>query len=114
MGKMKDNFEKVGELVYKDKSLNGATVELHLCKLGEEFGEFAQVINKTLGIKSLKKGDTPEAIRDNIAEEAADMIQIITGICQLNNISYDELMIKFKEKNEDYQDFINKKRDQNA
>lgn len=109
MGKMKDNFNKVGDLVDQDKNINGATVALHLCKLTEEVGEFAQVVNKTLGIKNKKEKDTPEAIQDNIAEEAADMMQIISGICYLNGITFDQLMKKFKEKNEAYQEFIDDK-----
>lgn len=111
MGKMKKNFDQVAKLVEQDAEFNGATVSLHLNKLTEEVGEFAQVINKTLGIKTKKKGDTPEAIQDNIAEEAVDMIQIIVGICYLQGITYDQLMEKFTDKNHEYQKFIDEKRD---
>lgn len=110
MGKMSKNFDQIVSLVEQDASVNGATVSLHLNKLTEEVGEFAQAINKTLGIKTKKKSDTPEAIQDNIAEEGADMIQIIVGICYLLGITYNELMKKLTEKNYEYQKFIDAKR----
>ncbi len=106
---MKKNFNQIVSLVEQDAKLNGATVSLHLNKLTEEVGEFAQVINKTLGIKTKKKYDTPEAIKDNIAEEGADMIQIIVGICHLHSITYDQLMEKLTDKNHEYQKFIDDK-----
>lgn len=105
---MKKEFENVAKLVELDKS-NGATVSLHMNKLAEEFGEFAQAINKTLGIKSISKNETDKMIKDNICEEAIDMIQIITGIVYLNGISYKKLMKKYKEKNKAYHKYITKK-----
>ena len=106
---MKKEFKKVAELVELDAKLNNASVSLHLNKLSEEFGEFAQSINKTLGIKSIGKNETDEQIVDNICEEAIDMIQIITGILHLNGVSYKQLMKKYKKKNKEYHKYIKKK-----
>lgn len=110
MGKMKKHFDQVKALVEQDKEVNGATVSLHLNKLTEEVGEFAQVINKTLGIKGRKRSDTDYVIKDNIAEEAADMIQIILGICALNGIKYSHVMDQFGKKNYVYEKFIEAKK----
>ncbi len=104
--KMKDNYNQIAELVNLDQRCNGATVSLHLNKLTEEVGEFAQAVNKTLGIKSKKPTDTNESIVEDICEEAADVVQIVSGICYLNGISYERLMDKLKEKNDSYHTFI--------
>jgi NTP pyrophosphatase (non-canonical NTP hydrolase) len=110
MGKMKKHFNQVAKLVEEDKIVNGATVSLHLNKLTEEVGEFAQVINKTLGIKGRKRSDTDAVIKDNIGEEAADMIQIIVGICHLNGVGYSDIMDHFEKKNYVYEKFIEGKK----
>lgn len=107
--KMKDNYNQISELVTIDEKYNGATVSLHLNKLTEEVGEFAQAVNKTLGIKSKKQTDTNESIIEDICEEASDVLQIISGLCFLNGISYERLMDKLKEKNTAYHQFIYKK-----
>jgi NTP pyrophosphatase (non-canonical NTP hydrolase) len=106
---MKKEFKNVAKLVELDEKVNNATVSLHLNKLAEEFGEFAQGINKTLGIKSVNKNETDKMIKDNICEEAIDMIQIIAGLAHLNGISYKDLMKKFNQKNKAYKKYIDKK-----
>jgi predicted house-cleaning noncanonical NTP pyrophosphatase (MazG superfamily) len=80
-----------------------------LNKLTEEVGEFAQVVNKTLGIKKKAISDTDESIKDDMCEEASDAIQIIVGICALNGITYEQLMNKLHEKNVEYRKFIYEK-----
>jgi NTP pyrophosphatase (non-canonical NTP hydrolase) len=57
---MEEKFKTIKALVEVDKELNGATVSLHMNKLMEEVGEFAQVVNKTLGIKKKATTDTDE------------------------------------------------------
>ncbi len=111
---MKKEFKNVAKLVTLDKEINNATISLHLNKLAEEFGEFAQSINKTLGIKSIGKKETNKMISDNICEEAIDMIQIIYGLAHLNGISYKKLQKKFKVKNTEYYKYIKKKAKRNA
>ena len=109
MGKMKDQFDEVARLVDVDAKANGATIPLHMSKLLEEVGEFAQEVNKNLGIKRKKSNDTPAVITDNIAQEAADVIQIMIGICHLNGVTYSHLMDQLKKKNYVYNKFIESK-----
>src|SRR5258705_4657653 len=106
MGKMKNLFDEVAGLVEYDAKVTGATVEKHMSNLIEEMGEFAQEVNKNLGIKGKKKTDTPAVITENIAQEAADAIQIIIGVCYLNGVTYDQLIDQLKKKNGIYEEFI--------
>jgi NTP pyrophosphatase (non-canonical NTP hydrolase) len=110
MGKMQTRFDEVARLVEEDAKITGASVALHMSKLMEESGEFAQEVNKNLGIKKMKTSDTPAVITDNIAQEAADMIQIIVGVCHLNGVTYDHLMDQFKKKNYVYGKYIESRR----
>jgi NTP pyrophosphatase (non-canonical NTP hydrolase) len=112
MGKMQTRFDEVARLVEEDAKVSGANVALHMSKLMEESGEFAQEVNKNLGIKTKKSSDTPAVITDNIAQEAADMIQIIIGVCHLNGVTYDHVMDQLKKKNYVYSKFIESKRKQ--
>ncbi len=111
MGKMQERFNEVMKLVEEDRDLNDATVALHMSKLMEESGEFAQEVNKNLGIKRKKSSDTPAVITDNIAEEAADMLQIIIGVCHLNGVTYKHLMDQLKKKNYVYGKFLEEKKE---
>jgi NTP pyrophosphatase (non-canonical NTP hydrolase) len=84
-----------------------ASTEKHLCKLTEEFGEFAQGINKMLGIKDSQ--ENPDAIIDNITEEAADMLQIISILCSRYGIGPEKVMEAWFNKNHVYAAWIKEK-----
>lgn len=59
----------------KDK----VSIELAMCKLGEECGELFQTVNCMTGRKATKF--TPKEIKANITEEAADTIQNVFCVC---------------------------------
>ncbi len=108
---MKKAFKEIKKLVDRDKptlTKKQLEITLHLAKLSEEFGELAQAVNKINGRKSLKKGDTEEAIFDNIEEEAADTIQCVMAIAIVAGVNYDSLNARIKRKNTDYKKGLKK------
>lgn len=80
------------------------TPSLHLCKLMEEVGELAQVINKDIGRKRKKETDSSTNIIENIKEEIADSIQVLFSIATCYGFSYEELMEELEFKNLTYRD----------
>jgi len=106
---MEKQFKQVSKLALLDEKHNNATLSNHLNKLAEEFGELAQSVNKIIGIKTIKKGETLKDIEDNINEEIVDCTQIMFAIAHLNNISYEEIISKFNLKNDKYELYIRKK-----
>lgn len=94
----KQLFKETAELVKNQNS----TYEVHLAKLMEESGEFAQEINKLIGTKERTTTDTETQLTLNILEEAADQIQIIIGIISKRGCTSGELLCALQKKNEKY------------
>tara|TARA_R110000868_G_scaffold176916_5_gene415010 strand:+ start:17190 stop:17498 length:309 start_codon:yes stop_codon:yes gene_type:complete len=89
-------------------TLDEAPTAEKLCKLFEEVGELAKGVNKTIGRKITD--ETPEEIRDNVLEEAADSIQCIFSILGDYNITYQELSMRLNAKNDKWVQLISKKK----
>jgi len=82
---MKKQFKQIKKLNKRD---NGDVAKA-LCKLAEEFGELAQVINKTIGRKPHSLSS--KEIQENIIEECADVIQNVFCIADKRGIAYKEI-----------------------
>jgi NTP pyrophosphatase (non-canonical NTP hydrolase) len=76
-----------------------ATAAERLGKLFEEAGELAKAINKTNGRKILKNGETPEIIRAEIIDEAADTIQNVISVIAGFDITAEEVLQAIANKN---------------
>jgi NTP pyrophosphatase (non-canonical NTP hydrolase) len=96
---MKSQYIRINKI----NKLKKITLELGLCKLGEEIGEFFQVVNISLGIK---KGDKNK-VKSKVKEEASDSIQNIMSICNLYGITFDELVLELKKKNNKWEGIKN-------
>lgn len=107
---MRKAFKEVRDLVSKiDRPENKAiNMTMHLAKLSEEFGELAQAINKFNGRKK-RKGETDNAIDDNIVEEGADIIQNVMAIVVNAGGDYETLKAKLHEKNKKFEGEVNRK-----
>lgn len=91
---MKKEFKEVQKI----NSIDPANPAERLCKLFEESGELAQVVNKSIGRKGKKVSDVSE-IKDHVCEEAADTIQCVFSLIDAYDISYEELKNKLVQKN---------------
>ncbi len=80
-------MKKVYNLIKSINANQSVTKEKGICKLTEEIGELAQVVNIELGIK---KGST-KGIKDKAKSEIADCIQNLFSIANLYEITFDEL-----------------------
>jgi NTP pyrophosphatase (non-canonical NTP hydrolase) len=100
---MKQLFDEVVNLVNQDTKDPSQL----LCKLYEETGELAQVINKVTGRKIKTPAETPFKLRENIGEEIADSIQCLFALADVFEISYEELAIIMAKKNKAYENIIN-------
>ncbi len=111
---IEDNYESNFQTIFWEVNrLNGedpATNEGRLGKLTEEVGELAKAINKTNGRKILKEEDTPEAIRAEILDEAADVIQNVLSIIDGFDFTAPEILMAIVKKNKKWeQKMIEKK-----
>ena len=111
---IKDNYESNFQAIFWEvKRWNGedpASNEGRLGKLTEEVGELAKAINKTNGRKILKEEDTPDAIRAEILDEAADVIQNVLSIIDGFDFTAPEILMAIVKKNKKWeQKMIEKK-----
>ena len=109
-----EGFENNFQLIFWEiNRLNGedpATHEGRLGKLTEEVGELAKAVNKTNGRKVLSPEDTPEAIRAEILDEAADTIQNVISIIDGFDLTAEDLLAALVRKNKKWeQKMIEKK-----
>lgn len=91
-------FIQTAELV----AIQDSTISIHLSKLMEESGEFAQALNKFIGTKGWDPVDTTESIKQEVLEEAADQVQIILGIVSKLNFTSEDFLLALKKKNKKY------------
>jgi len=75
---------------------------VHMSKLKEESGEFAQSLNKFIGTKKREPGETDEMIIDNAIEESVDQIQCIICSLQPLGVTPEMVLKKWKKKNKKY------------
>lgn len=103
MEKFEQLFKDVFELSWDD---NASTFE-HISKLAEEFGEFAQVVNKMHGRKGNKRDYDSEQLKLDLIEEGVDVLQVVFSILAKNGItSLSQLFQTFDQKNIQYRKFI--------
>jgi len=82
-------MKEVYEDVQRVNKLDPATPELRFCKLGEEFGELVQAVNKKLGRKVIN--ETEQEILDLILEESADTIQCLMSYVDGIGVNFEDL-----------------------
>lgn len=92
--KFNNLFKEITNISTKDAT----DTSRRLNKLFEEAGEFAQAVNKDLGIKSHKQ--TPAQIRAGIVEEAADTIQCVIAVLARYDVTPQEVLDEMAKKNE--------------
>lgn len=90
-------------------NMDGNNVAFHLAKAVEEFGELGQEINKTLGIKNKKNGETDDVIKENVLEEGTDLIQCVISIFADYGITYKDFVYRLEDKNKVWLDKYIKK-----
>lgn len=95
---MKKEFKDVKRI----NEIDPAGPAERLCKLFEESGELAQVVNKSIGRKGKKVSKASE-IKDHVCEEAADTIQCVFSLIDHYDITYDELKEKLAAKNKKWE-----------
>ena len=61
--------------------------------LAEELGEFSRLMARKYGEQSFKKGKSPQEIDQNIGEELADILFVLTCLANQMGYSMEELMI---------------------
>lgn len=99
---MEKQFKKIKSLNKKDT----VSIELALCKLFEEAGEFAQAVNTMTGRKATKF--TEKEIKANITEEAADTIQNVFCVCDKAGITLRQICDAMDKKNLKWESRITK------
>jgi len=99
-------MKKIYKEVQDINKLDPATHAERLGKLFEEAGELATEVNKTNGRKKHK--NTNEEIKNNIKEEAADVIQNVFSIIDGFGIEYQEIVDQIKKKNKKWKSKISK------
>jgi NTP pyrophosphatase (non-canonical NTP hydrolase) len=85
---VKELYQQIKELNKLDK----ATHAERLGKLFEESGELATEVNKTNGRK--KTSDSDKQIKQNVIEEAADVIEEIVEAMKLKNKKWEKKLKK--------------------
>jgi NTP pyrophosphatase (non-canonical NTP hydrolase) len=100
---VKELYQQIKELNKLDK----ATHAERLGKLFEESGELATEVNKTNGRK--KTSDSDKQIKQNVIEEAADVIQNVFSIVDGFGIEYEEIVDAMKLKNKKWEKKLKKK-----
>ena len=100
-------MKKIFKQIQKLNKLDKAGVPEALCKLAEEFGELAQVLNKTIGRKPHTL--TEKQIQDNIIEECADVIQNVFCIADKRGIPLKKIKKALKSKNKKWKKVIKKR-----
>ena len=100
-------MKKIFKQIQKINKFEKVGVPEALCKLAEEFGELAQVINKTIGRKPHTL--TEEQIQDNIIEECADVIQNVLCIADKRGVPYKKIKKAMKRKNKKWKAVIKKR-----
>ena len=103
---MKPTFKKAIKQIHQLNSLDKASTEARMCKLMEEVGEFAQGINKTIGRKRRKPGETDLDIEQNILEEGVDTIQNVLCILDGRGHTYKKIVERLLEKNQEWKKLI--------
>ncbi len=103
-------FKKTVKEIVRLNKLDEKSVSKRMCKITEEIGELAQAVNKTTGIKRLKKEDTKENMLDNILEEGADSIQCVISLLGKFGFTAEDILRKMDEKNEYWEQVINERK----
>lgn len=80
-------MKKIYKEINSINIINNVPKSTHLCKLAEEVGELAQIINIELGTKNGSKRN----INQKAKEEIADTIQILFAIANQYGITFEEL-----------------------
>lgn len=80
---MKKIFKDIGKIT----DTMGAPKSTHMCKLTEEVGEMAEIVNIELGTKNGSKKN----IKEHATEELADIIQITFALANQYGITFEEL-----------------------
>lgn len=97
-------IEKLLEEIKYLNDLDQKSIAERVVKFNEEFGEFSAEIVKVLGITHKPYE------RELLIEEAADALQcqlsLILSLCQKLNISFEEILVKMKSKNEKWKSKI--------
>lgn len=105
-----EKFNKIFSDIKRLNKTDPASAAERLGKLTEEVGELAKEVNKTNGRKVLKPGDTPESIRNEIRDEAADTIQNVISLVDGFGIKPTELLDAMIRKNKSWQEKIKSKK----
>ena len=103
------SFKKIFKEIEKLNQIDHATLSERMCKITEETGELAQVINKTNGRKYVKKGDTEKKINKNILEEGVDSVQCVFSLLSQAGFSSEDVLKTMKVKNKSWEKAIRKK-----
>jgi NTP pyrophosphatase (non-canonical NTP hydrolase) len=102
--RMEELFEDVRSI----NRLDPVTPAVGLGKLGEEFGELCQAINKTSGRKA--HDETADKVLDHIAVECADVIQNVFSLADKFGISIQHICGKMVTQNGKWLNNITKER----
>lgn len=104
---MKELFKEIQEIDMIDKN-NHTTVEKAVCKMAEEFGELVQAVNMTIGMKTTNL--SPKKIKNNVAEETADLIQNAFCVAKKCGVSYEDIEKFLKKKNTKWRKKVEKRK----
>jgi len=102
------NFENVYADIVRINKKDPASHEARLGKLFEEAGELAKAINKTNGRKVLKSEDTPENVRLEVLDEAADTVQNVVSIIEGFGFTCEDLVKAMATKNQKWEKKVDK------
>ena len=97
---LEDIYTEIKELDKQDE----CPISNAVCKFSEESGEWIREINKTTGRKTNR--ETPEEIRANVVEEAADTLQNLLLLCGRFDMTIEELLTEVKRKNKKWESQI--------
>jgi len=70
----------------------------NLAVLMEEVGEFSRLVARIYGEQSFKDQESKEKAKENLADEAADILFVLTCLCNQMDINMEEAIGKNLEK----------------
>lgn len=89
IAEVENTFQEIVDITNLQRGV-GVDVSKICCKVTEETGEFAQVVNKLIGMKVVD--ETPQQLLSQLTEEAADIIQNVLSVVASQGIPLEDVL----------------------